>query len=352
MKTNIKYFFISLIVPFLLWSCATSSITSSASNAKSLSLWQDESPAKNLLLDYIASVTKKGSPDFIPEEDRIAVFDLDGTLFCETDPIYFEWILYTHRVLEDADYKGKATDEQLALAHELAEVMVTRAVSDEIEKQHSILNSQVYAGMSLEEFQDYVRSFMEAESLSYPGMKRGEAFYRPMLQVVDLLLEYDFTLYICSGTDRILVRTLVEDTIPIPPSQVIGTDNTIVAKGQGTTDGLDYVYTPTDNLVMGGQLLTKNIKMNKVSVIAQEIGQKPVLSFGNSFGDASMANYVISDNSYPAAAFMLLCDDTVRESGNLDKASAMEAACAENGWHPISMAKDWKTIYGEECFIY
>lgn len=86
--------------------------------------------------------------------------------------------------------------------------------------------------------------------------------------------------------------------------------------------------------------------MNKVSVIAQEIGVQPVLSFGNSTGDSSMAEYVTSGNSYKSLAFMLCCDDLERENGNTEKADKMLALCEEHDWVPISMKNDWTTIYG------
>jgi hypothetical protein len=87
--------------------------------------------------------------------------------------------------------------------------------------------------------------------------------------------------------------------------------------------------------------------MNKVSVIQQEIGVQPVLSFGNSSGDNSMANFVIDDNPYSSKAFMLCCDDLERENGNTEKADKMRKCCEENGWTAISMKDDWKTIYGD-----
>ena len=87
--------------------------------------------------------------------------------------------------------------------------------------------------------------------------------------------------------------------------------------------------------------------MNKVSVIEQEIGQQPVLSFGNSSGDSSMANFVITNNKYKSAAYMLCCDDLKRENGNTEKAEKMKKSCEENGWTAISMKDDWKTIYGD-----
>ena len=94
-------------------------------------------------------------------------------------------------------------------------------------------------------------------------------------------------------------------------------------------------------------MIKKNINFNKVISIIKEIGKVPVLSFGNSNSDSSMANYVIANKSYKRMAFMLLCDDIVRENGNIEKANAMEKNCKDNGWVPISMKNDWKTIYGD-----
>ena len=88
--------------------------------------------------------------------------------------------------------------------------------------------------------------------------------------------------------------------------------------------------------------------MNKVSVIMQEIGQQPVLSFGNSTGDASMAEYVTSSNPYKSLAFMLCCDDTERENGSASKADKMFKLCEEFDWVPVSMKNDWTTIYGDD----
>ena len=99
--------------------------------------------------------------------------------------------------------------------------------------------------------------------------------------------------------------------------------------------------------MLGGEFIVKNLKMNKVTVIAQEIGVQPVLSFGNSTGDSSMAEYVTSNNKYKSLAFMLCCDDTERENGNVEKAEKMVSLCEEFDWVPISMKNDWTTIYGE-----
>ena len=128
---------------------------------------------------------------------------------------------------------------------------------------------------------------------------------------------------------------------------MIGSDESLVASGQGDKTGLEYTFTKDDKVVTGGEFLVKNLKTNKVTVIQQEIGVQPVLAFGNSSGDFSMANFTISNNKYKSAAFMLCCDDTERENGNIEKADKMRTNCEENGYTAVSMKNDWTTIYGE-----
>ena len=88
--------------------------------------------------------------------------------------------------------------------------------------------------------------------------------------------------------------------------------------------------------------------MNKVVLMIREIGAQPVLAFGNSSTDASMLNYTIIGNRYKALGFMLCCDDLEREYGNMAKAEEMRKASERNGWIPVSMRSDWKTIYGDK----
>ena len=81
-----------------------------------LSLWVPEAASKKALTDYVEKVADRNSPDFIPPADRIAIFDLDGTLYCETDPTWFDFMLYKYRIQEDPDYKEKATDYEKQIA--------------------------------------------------------------------------------------------------------------------------------------------------------------------------------------------------------------------------------------------
>ena len=319
-----------------------------SSGEKILSLWTKDAAAKNELIAYMKAITKEGSADYIPVEDRIAVFDLDGTLFCETDPNYFDYCLLKYRVLDDPAYKDKASDFEREVALKIKEQNETGASFSGLEVDHGKAVASAFSGMTVGEFNDYIQEFKKQPMPSYEGMNRGDGWYLPMLQIVEYLQANDFTVYVVSGTDRFIVRGIVDGSpLNVPVRQIIGSDETLVAPDQGDTDGLNYVFDDDDKLVLGGDFIIKNLKMNKVTVIMQEIGLQPVLSFGNSTGDSSMAEYATSNNKYRSLAFMLCCDDLERENGNTEKADKMFSLCEEFDWVPISMKNDWKTIYGD-----
>ena len=276
--------------------------------------------------------------DFIPVEDRIAVFDFDGTLFCETDPNYFDYTLLVHRVLEDPDYKDKASDFEKSVANKIVDQNENGTKYSELPVEHGQAVASAFKGMTVDEFYDYVHEFAKSEMPSYENMLRGESFYAPMVQVVQYLQANDFDVYMMSGTDRL---------INVPLNHILGSDESLVGSAQGDSDGLDYTFGQDEKLVLGGDFLMKTLKENKVYIIQREIAKQPVLSFGNSSGDFAMDNYALSNPTYKSAAFQLCCDDLERENGNISKADSMYADCEANGYIPVSMKNDWTTIYPE-----
>ena len=152
----------------------------------------------------------------------------------------------------------------------------------------------------------------------------------------------------CSGTDRILCRELTDGVLPIADNHVIGMDVMLEASGQGDADGLEYIYTSDDEVVRTDELLLKTVKMNKVSILARELGKPPVLCFGNSGGDESMAVYTTENNQYYSKAFMLIADDEERDYGDSEKAEEKAEKWREHDWEVISMKNDFKTIYGDD----
>ena len=325
----------------------TVAATDAAKTNDALSLWTDSAPLKKQLTDFMKSITAEGSNDFIPVKDRIAVFDMDGTLCCETDPGYFDHKLLYYRVTEDPDYKDKASAEEKAVCEKIKTYFETGEYPKGLDVEHGKAVATAFKGMTPEEFDAYVKKYKEQPTIGYNNMKYGEAFYKPMLQVVDYLQANDFKVYVVSGTDRLITRGLCDGVLDIPPSQMIGSDESFVSTNQGDKDGLDYTFTKDDKVITGGEFIIKNLKMNKVSVIEREIGQQPVLCFGNSSGDGAMANFTITNNKYQSGAYLLCCDDLERENGNQKKADSMRESCEKNGWTAVSMKDDWKTIYGD-----
>ena len=315
--------------------------------AHQLSLWVDEAASKQALVEYVEAVTDRKGSSYIPKKDRIAVFDLDGTLYCESDPTWFDFMLYRHRILEDEAYRDRASEYERHVAETVQSIIDTGVVPAGFEVEMGSCIARAFAGMSVKEFARYVRDYAERPSPGYNGMNVGEAFYQPMVQVIEYLQDHGFTVYVCSGSDRLVIRALVEGGLILASRYVIGTEELISAKNQGDKPGAEYVFGDHEELVLSGKIAEKNLKMTKVSMIAQQVGQCPVMSFGNSAGDISMTNYVMSNENYKTAAFFVCCDDDVRESGSLKKAQPVYDFCRENGWIPISMKNDWLTVFGE-----
>ena len=311
---------------------------------KELSLWNDREP-KNILINFMKSITDESNIDFIPKEDRIAVFDFDGTLFQETDPIYLDHKLFLYRVFNDTNYKDKATEKEISAANYIKEY-ADKGTLPPLELINAEAMAEAYKDMKLQELYDYTKNYIDQPSDGYYNMKRGEAFYKPMLELIDFLQRNDFKVYVLTGTDTFITRAIIDGHINIPENQIIGTETKIISDNQDDKSGLDYKYNRNDSLKFKGELINKNLNMNKVYYIMKEIGKLPILSFGNSGSDSSMAELVLQHPD--GLAFMILCDDLERERGDLDKAQSFEKSCNDNNYITISMRDDWKTIYGDK----
>ena len=298
------------------------------------------------LKDYVKDVTTPNSPNYIKEEDRIATFDMDGTFVGELYPTYFEYNMLEYRVLDDPAYKDIAPEDVRETAQEIRDfVRDGKKLPDHFDMKHAYAAAKAYSGMTLAEFDAYVKAYAQQPANGFTGMTYGQSFYKPMLEVFDYLKDNGFTYYVVSGSDRFICRALVE-SIGIEPNRVIGMDVRLHSTSQGTAEGVNYTMGKDENLVRTDELIIKNLKTNKVLQISQEIGKVPVLSFGNSGGDAAMHNYALSNPKYKSAAFMLIADDEARDHANREKALKLGEQWREAGYHVISMRDDFKTIYG------
>ena len=308
--------------------------------------WNPDAPALKALIEYVESVTDESSPDYIPPVDRIATFDMDGTLCAELNPTYLEYYLLAWRILKDPSYEPDA--EMLEFGRMLRDHALDKSFPDHMDMLHATHAAKAYAGMTMTQFQDFVTNRLVQEADGFEGMTYANTFYTPMIEVVEYLQENGFKVFVCSGSDRFLCRTYIEGVLDIPYEQIIGMDVAVEATNQGDTDGLEYVYTSEDNIIRTNKLPIKNLKMNKVAQIVKEIGRQPVLSFGNSGGDVSMHNYTIFNNRYKSAAFMLIADNEELDYGSAEKVQPLKEKWEASGYHVISMRDDFRTIYGDE----
>ena len=309
---------------------------------EALSLWNDGTGAKKSLIDYVNTVTKEGGNDFIPVEDRIAVFDMDGTLACETFYTYYDTMMFIEFCLHD--HPERVSDE----LKQVAASIEPGYIADETLARNF---AKAYAGMTVEEFYNYAVEFGKKQTASFNNMRYCDNFYLPMVELVKYLYENGFEIWVISGTERTTTRAILANSLIadcVEPEHVIGTDFEVKLKGhEAEPSNMDFKYADGDELVLTGGFIQKNLNANKSIYIEREIGKRPVLAFGNSGSDTSMMNYTVdSRNPHLAQAYMVVADDIFREWGTQDW-ETKSADYIAKGFIPISMKADFAAIYPE-----
>lgn len=306
-----------------------------------LDSWAEDSPNKEQILDYLETVTDNSSPSYIPPRDRIAVFDQDGTILAEGDveATIMEVAVALHRV------------DELILAGDIAEgdplyddywTLQEQLIDDPTlgdtgaDTLYEVMGG-AFAGMGADEYVAYVTDFMSTEHPDL-GVKWKEAFYRPMIELMNLLEKNDFEVYIVSASERTAVWGASESVMTLPRKNIIGGDIDLLGSSQ---EPGSYEFAETDTLLRLDTFDNFNYDEQKVYKIYREIGKKPVLAFGNSGGDTAMINFTMS-NDYDTLAFLVIHDDAEREyEYSVDKRDT----AAENGWGAISMKDEFEDLW-------
>ena len=319
--------------------------------ASDFKYWNEDSPTLQTIVEFVEDVTNPVSANFIPAEDRVATFDMDGTFYCETAPIYFQESMFFYRALEDKNFN--APKEMVEFAKKIKPKVynktgLTKAENDKYFKYLT----KAYAGMTDEEYRAYVRNFMQTNETGLTNLKRGEAFYLPMVEIISYLSNNGFAVYIDSACGVSTTRELVGDILPIQYDRIIASDFVYTSTGMGKDAAKAHFFDRyKEKIVISGEPIKENGKTVKIFSILNQIGKKPVLAFGNSSGDTSMFEYTLQNNKYRSAAFYVLCDDTERELGKPERAEKEKALSAKRGYNTISMKNDWKTIYGDNVKV-
>src|SRR5262245_9204411 len=291
--------------------------------------------AKQSIVDFVAKVTKEGSPDFVPVAERIATFDNDGTLWSE-QPFYFQLAFAMDRVKALAPQHPEWKTRQPFKGILEGDMKAIEAAG---EKGILGVVGATHFGMTVEEFSGVVTDWTGSARHPKTGRLYTEMFFQPMLEVLSFLRANGFKTFIVSGGGVEFMRPWVERVYGIPPEQVVGSRGKYKYE---VVDGKPAIRKLTDiDLVDDGP--------GKPLGIQQQIGRRPVAAFGNSDGDFEMLEWT---TSAPGARFALIVHHTDAERewaydrdshiGHL--ARGLDEA-PKRGWTVVDMKQDWKMVY-------
>jgi len=297
--------------------------------------WRD-GPAKSAVVDFVSRVTRSGI-DFVPEVERIATFDNDGTLWCE-QPVQVQVFFVIDRVREMVVDDPSLAERQPYKALLERDFAALRALGKEALQE---LFFATHAGMTMREFLMMAARWQTEAQNPNLGRRFVDLVYQPQLELLDYLRAHDFRCFIVTGGGVDFVRALAEARYGIPPEQVIGSSCRL--QFDQSVRGLALYKLP--------ELRSFNDRECKIENIGLHIGRRPILAFGNSDGDLAMLRYVAAGPG-PRLSLLLHHDDAEREFA-YDRdfvlsplAEALDHA-ADYGIKLVSMKADWATIFPE-----
>jgi phosphoglycolate phosphatase-like HAD superfamily hydrolase len=306
--------------------------------------WNDGA-AKQAIFDFVRATIDRSSPSYIFPEDRIAVFDQDGTLWVE-HPMYTQVIYCLDRVPDVVAKKPVLRNkEPFKTVLSGNREAIARLPLRDLEK----ILAATLTGMTVEEFNAEAKKWLEAAK--HPRWNRLyiELAYQPMLEVLRYLRDNAYKTYIVTGGGQDFVRVYAEKVYGIPPEQVIGTAG-------GTK--LAYASNGKPYLTKEPKLLLNDNNAGKPEGIHLMIGRRPYAAFGNSTGDRQMLEWTAA-GAGARLKMLLLHDDAAREyaygpaQGLPDTkvgtfTPALYDEAKKNGWTVISMTNDWRRVFASE----
>jgi phosphoglycolate phosphatase-like HAD superfamily hydrolase len=306
--------------------------------------WNDGA-AKQAILDFVRTTTDRSSESYVAPEERIAVFDQDGTLWVE-HPMYSQVVYCLERVPAVVAKKPelKNVEPFKTVLSGNREAMAKLSMRD-LEK----ILAATLTGVTVEEFNAEAKAWLEKAKHHRWDRLYTELAYQPMLEVLRYLRNNAYKTYIVTGGGQDFVRVYAEKIYGIPPEQVVG-----------TAGGTKYAYAKdgTPFLTKEPKLILNDNNAGKVEGIHLMIGRRPYAAFGNSTGDRQMLEYTKAGGG-ARLSMLLLHDDAAREyaygpaAGLPDSkvgtfTPALYDEAKKKGWTVISMKNDWKRIFAFE----
>lgn len=275
----------------------------------------------------------------VPPDLRVAVFDNDGTLWCEK-PQYPQLAFFLDELTSAVETKpelGRRAEYRALVAGDSA------AMADLGLERLALALVELFEGLEPWEFDERVKRFFDTVRHPERHVGYGRLVYQPMLEVMDALAALEFTVCIVTGGGTEFVRAVSHQLYGVRPERVVGT---LVSYEMRRQAGLPV-------LVRTAQaVLEANEGPAKVTNIQTELGLRPVFAAGNSAGDKEMLEYAASWDG-PSLALLVDHDDAEREyayeskAGTFEAAESITATAARLGWTVASMARDWRTVFPE-----
>jgi phosphoserine phosphatase len=313
-----------------------------AANEQLLVSWND-TPTRQAIVDFVDTVTDAGSSGFVAPQERVAVFDNDGTLWAEKPiPIQLDFTLRRFAEMATADPALREQQPYKAsYEHDfgwLGQAMVKHYQGDDGDL--GLLMTAVpraFADLTVDQYSAKVTEFFATADHPKLGRPYRACGFQPMVELLRFLEANDFVTYIASGGDRDFMRPIAGELYGIPPERVIGS-SVAVEYREGDDDARDVLYKSEMDFFDDGP--TKPVR------IWSRIGRRPVLACGNSNGDVPMMRFA-KLASRPSLRLLLLHDDAEREFDYTAGAEQALARASEAGWTVISIRNDWASVFAD-----
>lgn len=306
------------------------------SDTRALPSWNDGATRSTI----VAFVERTASDD-VPLEQRVAVFDADGTLWCEK-PAPIELDLILERLAEMATTDGTLRARQPWKAaydkdsHWFSEVITQHYAGDDTQLKTVMEGiSASFADMSVEDFEQRAAAFLATASHPTLGRRLRDTAYVPMVELLHYLADNGFTNYMVSGSGADFMRPVSQELFGIPPERVLGSA-TALAWSPGPEGGA-IVRKPSLALLDDGP--------QKPLQIWGHVGRRPLLAAGNSNGDLPMLEFAHRSDG-GTLRLLVDHDDADREFAYASGAEKALDEAAKRGWTVVSMKNDFATMFG------
>jgi phosphoserine phosphatase len=298
--------------------------------------WNDTATTQ-AIIDFAGTAAQA-----VPPEERVAVFDNDGTLWCEKPmPVELGFILQRLAAMADADTSLRDKQPWKAAAEKdyawLGGVIERHYQGDDADVKvlmGGILRA--YAGQTVEEFAAGAAAFLDGAAHPTLGRRLRDAWYVPMVELLRYLEANGFTCVIASGGSRDFMRVITDELYGIPPERVVGSSFGLAYADDEHGGRLAYVAEP--DVFDDGP--AKPVR------IWSRIGRRPIVAGGNSNGDVPMLRFA-GGKGRPALRLLVAHDDPEREFDYVKGAERALAQAKTDDWTVVSVRDDWSTVFAE-----